>query len=88
MLTLPNLFVQVPETKGKTLEEIQKDFNQDFDTPDFLVSVAYDEEESGHESSHSSASHTGPAQDKYPRTNYGAAMDPVAESKDGVTGTP
>ena len=31
----------VPETKGKTLEEIQKEFQQEFDMPDFLAAVDY-----------------------------------------------
>lgn len=43
----------VPETKGKTLEEIQKEFQQEFEVPDFLAAVDYlsgGEEGSGAES--------------------------------------
>jgi hypothetical protein len=31
----------VPETKGKTLEEIQKEFLNDYDVPDFLAAADY-----------------------------------------------
>ena len=31
----------VPETKGKTLEEIQKEFQNDYDVPDFLAAADY-----------------------------------------------
>jgi len=31
----------VPETMGKTLEEIQKEFQQEFDMPDFMAAVDY-----------------------------------------------
>jgi hypothetical protein len=43
----------VPETKGKTLEEIQKEFLQEFEVPDFMAAVDYlsgGEEGSGSES--------------------------------------
>ena len=40
----------VPETKGKTLEEIQKEFQNDYDIPDFLAADYFsgNEEEAAH----------------------------------------
>jgi len=37
----------VPETKGKTLEQIQKEFQEEFDVPDFLDAVEYFDPSSG-----------------------------------------